>query len=144
MTNFPSHEPDLRGNDPKTLAAVAAGGALGGLLRYGVAQAMPASVSGFPWATFVTNVSGSLILGLVVGAAMRRPPGSRYHLPFFATGLLGAYTTFSTLAVETNLLESAGNAPVAAAYAAASLVVGLLGAWAGLRAGGSRGLREGP
>lgn len=143
MTNSPSREPDVRGNDPKLLAAVAAGGALGGALRYGVALAIPTGASGFPWATLLTNGSGSLILGLVVGAAVRRLPGPRYRLPFFATGLLGAYTTFSTLAVEINLLASAGRAPVAASYAAATLVVGLLGAWAGLRAG-ARPRRVGP
>lgn len=128
----PDSSPD-RG--PAVLAAIAAGGALGGLCRYGVAQALPPGGDGFPWATFWTNVSGSLLLGLVVVLAVRRFPESRWMRPFLATGVLGAYTTFSTLVVETDLLAAHGYGSTAALYAAASLVAGLAAAWTGLMLG---------
>ncbi len=120
---------------PALLAAIAAGGALGGLCRYGVAQALPPAANGFPWATFWTNVSGSLLLGLVVVLAVRRFPDIRWMRPFLATGVLGAYTTFSTLVVEIDLLAGHGYGSTATLYAGASLVVGLAAAWTGLMLG---------
>lgn len=120
---------------PAVLAAIAAGGAIGGLCRYGVARAIPPAVNGFPWATFWTNVSGSLLLGLVVVLAVHRFPESRWMRPFLATGVLGAYTTFSTLVVEADLLAGDGHGSTALLYAGASLVAGLAAAWAGLTLG---------
>lgn len=119
------------------LAAVAAGGALGGLSRYGLVLLMPVGRNGFPWATFWINTSGSLLLGALLVVALKRFPSSRYVRPFFATGLLGAYTTFSTFAVEADLL-AAGDAPATAAiYCAATLAAGVAAAWTGVLLGGS-------
>ena len=120
---------------PAAVGAIAAGGALGGLCRYGVALANPPRESGFPWATFLTNVSGSLLLGLVVVLAVRRFPENRWIRPFLATGVLGAYTTFSTLALETDMLTGNGYGSTAAVYAAVSLVAGVAAAWIGLMLG---------
>jgi CrcB protein len=61
----------------------------------------------------------------------RYPPG-RYLRPFAVTGFLGAYTTYSTFDVETDLLLRDGHAPVALAYTAGSLVAGFLAVWLGL------------
>ncbi|MEX0789710.1 MAG: CrcB family protein [Actinomycetota bacterium] len=122
-------------NEPAVLAAIAGGGALGGLCRYGVLLLIPVGPNGFPWATFWTNISGSLLLGALLTTASNRFPSSRYIHPFFATGLLGSYTTFSTFAVEVDLL-SVGDAPaIAAIYCAASLVAGLAAAWIGMLLG---------
>lgn len=117
---------------PKVLAAVAAGGALGTPARYGVAQLTPVAEGTFPWATFWTNVSGSFALGLVLILVIERFPPSRYVRPFFATGFLGAFTTFSTFAVETDLLINDGHPAVGIAYAGASLAAGLAAAGAGV------------
>lgn len=87
----------------------------------------------FPWATFWTNVSGSFALGVVLALIVDRFPPSRYLRPFVATGFLGAYTTYSTFAVETDVLFKDGHAAVAVAYVAASLVAGFLAVWAGIR-----------
>lgn len=114
------------------LAAIALGGALGGPARYGVAQLIHRSPDSFPWATFWTNVSGSFALGLVLALVLERFPPSRYLRPFVATGFLGAYTTYSTFAVDTDLLIQHGHGAIAGLYAAGSLVVGLAAAWAGL------------
>jgi CrcB protein len=124
-------------NKPAILAAVAGGGALGGLCRYGVAQLIPVGPGGFPWATFWTNISGSLLLGILIVIATRRFPSNRFVRPFLATGLLGAYTTFSTLTVEVDLLLGDGSAATALVYCTASLVAGLAAAWAGLLLGRS-------
>jgi len=117
------------------LTAIAAGGALGAPARYGISEAIPAATGTFPWATFVTNVSGSLLLGVVLAVVLERFPPSRYLRPFVATGFLGAFTTYSTFAVETDLLVKDGHAGLALLYAAASLVAGFAAVWAGLLVG---------
>ncbi|MFN2607169.1 MAG: fluoride efflux transporter CrcB [Acidimicrobiales bacterium] len=114
------------------LAAIAAGAALGGPARYEVAQLVHVAQDGFPWATFWTNISGSFLLGLVLVLVIERFPPTRYVRPFFATGFLGAYTTFSTFAVETDLLVKSGHVVTAALYASASLAAGVIAAWTGI------------
>jgi fluoride exporter len=114
------------------LAAIAVGGALGASARYGVAQLVHVGPGTFPWATFWTNVTGSFALGAVLVLVAGRYPPRRFARPFVATGFLGAYTTYSTFAVETVLLARDGEAAVAGVYAAASLVVGFAAVWAGM------------
>lgn len=124
--------PSRRRAQPSVLAAIAGGGALGSLARYGVAQAVHVAPGSYPWATMWTNVSGSFVLGLVLALVLERFPPGRYLRPFVATGFLGAYTTYSTFAVETVLLVHGGHPVVALTYAATSLVGGCLSAWAGV------------
>ena len=114
------------------LAAIAAGGALGVPARYEAAQLIHVAKDTFPWATFWTNVSGSLALGFLLILVIERFPPSRYLRPFFATGFLGAFTTFSTFAVETDLLIKDGHAVLGIAYAIGSLLAGLVAVWAGI------------
>jgi len=117
---------------PSVLLAIALGAAFGAPARYGIAQAVHVAPGTFPWATFVTNVSGSFALGLFMAVVLERFPPTRYLRPFVATGFLGAYTTYSTFAVESDLLVKDGHADVALLYAGASLVVGFLAVWAGI------------
>ena len=119
---------------PAVLAAIAVGGALGAPARYGVAQLIHVAPNTFPWATFWTNVSGSAALGLILALMVERFPPSRYLRPFVVTGFLGAYTTYSTFAVETDLLVKDGRAGIGVAYAAASLAAGFLAVWFGIMA----------
>jgi CrcB protein len=116
-------------------AAVALGGAFGAPARYGISLAVHIAPGTFPWGTFWTNVSGSFALGVVVAFLLERFPPTRYARPFVATGFLGAYTTYSTFAVETDLLVRNGHVAVAAAYVAASLVGGFGAVWTGLSLG---------
>jgi len=120
---------------PGVLVAVAAGGALGAPARYGLAQLVGVGAGGFPWATFWTNVSGSLALGLVLVLVVERFPPSRYVRPFVAVGFLGAYTTFSTFAVEVDLLVKDGHAETALVYVVASLVGGFAAVACGILLG---------
>jgi CrcB protein len=117
---------------PDVIGAIALGGALGAPARYGVAQLVHVAPGTFPWATFWTNVTGSLVLGVVLIVVLERFPPSRYLRPFVATGFLGAYTTYSTFAVETVVLAKDGHLVVAGAYAVASLLVGFAAVWVGM------------
>ncbi len=117
---------------PGPLAAIAVGGALGTLARYGVDRAVVPAPLGFPWATWSVNVVGSFVLGAVVTLVVERWPGDRYLRPLVAVGFCGGFTTFSTLAVEIDQRLQHGRGALAAAYLAATLVAGLGAALAGI------------
>jgi len=117
---------------PDVLAAIAAGGALGAPARYGVAHVIHVAPDTFPWATFWTNITGSFALGVALVLVLDRFPPSRYVRPFVATGFLGAYTTYSTFAVETDLLAKHGHVAVALTYAIASILTGFTAVWLGM------------
>jgi CrcB protein len=118
--------------EPSVLAAIALGGALGAPARYGVAQLIHVAPDGFPWATFWTNNTGSFALGLILALILERFPPTRYLRPFIATGFLGAYTTYSTFAVEADLLIKNGHTATGLAYLLVSLVAGFVAVWAGI------------
>ena len=113
------------GARPDVLAVVALGGMLGASARYGIARAVPTHAGQFPWATFWTNLSGSLVLGALVVVLVARAPSGRYLRPFLATGVIGAYTTMSTYLVETALLIKDGHAVTGLLYGVGSLVAGI-------------------
>jgi CrcB protein len=114
------------------IVAIAVGGALGTLARYGVERALVAAPDGFPWATVTVNVAGSFLLGLVVTLVVERWPPTRFVRPFAAIGFCGGFTTFSTLAVESVQRIQHGRVGLAAAYVAASLVAGMVAAFLGM------------
>ena len=136
-----SHHPIARDAPPphrrrvSVLAAIALGGALGAPARAVVAELVGPSPNGFPWATFWTNVTGSLALGFVLVVVLHRFPGSHHLRPFVATGFLGSFTTFSTFVVETDLLVDHGHLDIAAVYVTASLVVGVAATALGMAGG---------
>ncbi len=115
------------------LLAIAVGGALGTAARWSLARALPHSPDEFPWSTLLANVVGCFALGVLMVVVVERLPSSRLVRPFFGTGLLGGFTTFSTYAVDTRDLLAAGRPALAAAYLLATLVLGLLAVVAALR-----------
>jgi len=117
-----------------TLLAIAVGGGLGGLARYGLQTALPTQAAGFPWATFIVNVSGCFLLGvlMVLVTEGRNLGRFRYARPFLGVGFLGGFTTFSTYTAQTRELVAAGHASTAGFYLVGSIVVGLTAAAAGL------------
>jgi CrcB protein len=124
-------------------AHVALGGLFGAAARDAVHQALPAAGGAFPWATFVVNLSGAFALGVLLEALVRAggDRGRRRQARLvLGTGFLGAFTTYSTLAVEADLLVRGAHAVVAVLYVAASVVGGLLTVTAGMTvaAGGHR------
>lgn len=106
-------------------------GGLGAVLRFLLDGAVLARVGrAFPWGTLTVNLSGAFALGLLAGLALTGD-----GLRLLGTGLLGAYTTFSTWALETHRQAEDGRFGGAALNVAMSLVLGLACAWAGRRLG---------
>ena len=115
-----------------TLLSVAAGGALGAAARYGLGgwiQQVTGSV--FPWGTVIINVTGSLALGFLV-IWLQAAMASVELRAFLTVGVLGGYTTFSTLSYETVAMVQDGDFVRAAWYALGSFALGLLGAFGGM------------
>ena len=114
------------------VAVIAVGGALGAPARYEVSQLIHVAPDSFPWATFATNLSGAFALGLFLTIVIERLPRARYLRPFFAIGFLGAFTTFSTMAVETVTLVKDGFVLLGAGYLIVSVAVGLGATYCGI------------
>lgn len=121
---------------PAELLAIALGGATGALLRFSVSNAVYRWLGrGFPYGTLAVNLLGSFLFGLWIEAL---PLPKLLGLPWRAallTGLLGAFTTFSTFALETVFLIEQGRILRAIGNLLLSAVLGLLSVWAGLAAG---------
>ena len=117
---------------PGSMVAIAVGGALGTLARYGVERAVVPAPDGLPWATLTVNVIGSFLLGAVVIFVVERWPRDRYLRPLVAVGFCGGFTTFSTLAVEVDQRVQHGHGPIAAVYLIVTLVAGSGAALAGM------------
>jgi CrcB protein len=111
--------------DPRLLAAVFAGGAVGAGARAGVSELFPAGPGGWPWAVFLLNVAGCVLLAFFATRLQERLPPAVYKRPFLGTGICGALTTFSTLQLELVQMGRHGHAPLAAGYVAASVAAGL-------------------
>jgi len=117
------------------LLVIAIGGGLGTLTRYGISRIIHVSKDTFPWATFVTNLSGAFVLAVFLTMVLERFPPTRYPRPFFAIGFLGAYTTFSTMAVETVTLVKDGQPVLGIGYLLISVVAGLVCGYLGVVCG---------
>lgn len=111
----------------KQLVAIAAGGALGALLRFWVANGVAAWLGrDFPYGTLIINVSGSLAMGFLYVLLLERFDGGMPWRAFLLVGLIGAFTTFSTFSIETvNLIEAGeGMKAMVNVVLSASLCVG--------------------
>lgn len=117
---------------PAVVAAVFAGGCIGGLVRYAVTEQWPTADGRFPWSTFTVNVAGAFVLALLIVVAAEMRPGSTYLRPLIGTGFCGALTTFSSVVVDADELIAHGHAGLATAYLLTSIVAGLAVAWVGL------------
>ncbi|HEX7323535.1 MAG TPA: fluoride efflux transporter CrcB [Mycobacterium sp.] len=112
--------------DYRELAAVFAGGALGGLARAVLETVTAPDPTRWPWPTFAVNVVGAFALGYFTTRLLERLPVSSYRRPLLGTGLCGGLTTFSTMQVETLGMLEHGRYALAAGYVAASIALGLL------------------
>lgn len=115
---------------------VAAGGALGGALRYAVSGWIAGRVGEtFPWGTLVVNASGAFLLGLLMGSPLLGDGPSNGAWLLLGVGVIGSYTTVSSLSLQALSLAKDGQLRSAAAYVALSLLTGLaagaLGWWLG-------------
>jgi CrcB protein len=117
---------------PLDVLAVGAVGGLGAIARFALDGAVSSRLKGpFPYGTLVVNLSGAFVLGALVGAAVGQ---GAYRVA--GTGLIGAFTTFSTWAFESQRLAEDGESSLAALNVGVSLTAGLLMAWAGQQVGG--------
>ncbi|HAE26743.1 MULTISPECIES: fluoride efflux transporter CrcB [Hyphomonas] len=114
--------------------AVAAGGALGAAMRHGVGQVVVRHMPDhWPYGTFAVNIVGSFLMGFLISWLAFRGQGGPQELRLFlATGLLGGFTTFSAFSLEVANFVRAGDMTRAAAYAALSVVLGLMALFFGL------------
>ncbi|GAB7071255.1 fluoride efflux transporter CrcB [Mycobacterium hodleri] len=120
---------------PSALAWVFAGGVVGTALRYYGEVLLPHDGAAWPWATFGINLVGAFVLGALLEALARLGDDSGWRLRarlFAGTGVCGAFTTYSTFALEAVLLTRNGHLGTAIAYGLVSVVGGVLAAWLGI------------
>ena len=117
---------ELARSHGRILLVVALGGGIGALARYGIGLLLPTTPGHFPYGTFVINVLGCALIGVLmvlVGEVYSNSPLVR---PFFGTGILGGFTTFSTYTNEFRALLRPGTVPLALLYLAGTLICALL------------------
>ncbi len=112
--------------------AVALGGALGAMGRYGVGlYFLPMSAGRFPMGTFVANLVGSLLMGICYILVVEKLILSDYWRHLLMVGFIGAFTTFSTFALESVGLYQSGQALLATTYISVSVVTCVFAVWLG-------------
>lgn len=134
----PAHRPPPPAHlQPRLVALVALGGALGSLARYGVGETV-GERGGIPLGTLGVNVVGAFLLGLLVeGLARSGPDRGRRRATrlLLGTGFLGGFTTYSAFALEAEQLASGGDAATALAYVLATLGLGYCASIGGVLVG---------
>ena len=115
-----------------TLPVIAVGGMAGACARYGLELAFPVSGGGVPWATFVTNVSGCLVLGVLMVIVQEIAIAHPLVRPFVGVGVIGGFTTFSTYTVQVRNLVVSPHALTGVVYLFGTVVAGLAAVALGL------------
>ena len=109
------------------------GGGLGSTLRYFVNVICPKLFgAAFPYHTFIINITGSTVMGLIAGYFAFRGDASQSWRLFLMTGILGGYTTFSAFSLDTAVLYERGELGLALFYVLGSVVLSIGGLFAGL------------
>jgi len=115
----------------KNFLLVAAGGSIGAAMRYAVYLLIKNQP--FPYATFCINIAGSFLLGIIMALSLNADEISESTKLFLATGICGAFTTFSTFSFENLALLQQGKYNLAFIYTITSVLSGLLAAWLGFK-----------
>ncbi|MFT5889985.1 MAG: CrcB protein [Dokdonia sp.] len=116
----------------KQLLLVFIGGGTGSIARYLLSKVWNSSGSGIPYGTFTANILGSLIIGLVLGWAIKNNALSSNTTLLLATGFCGGFTTFSTFAYEHHNFIKSGDFMQFAIYAIASFTIGIIAIFGGM------------
>jgi fluoride exporter len=112
---------------------VGIGGALGAMARYGMQALVGNLPSGFPTATLLINVLGSIAMGVLIGVLARSTPQYANEIRLFvAVGIFGGFTTFSTFSLDAIVLIQRGEIVLAALYILGSVALSIAGLWMGL------------
>lgn len=114
------------------ILSVGVGGGLGALIRYFVAGWIQPPGANFNWGIFVVNITGGLVMGMIVEAGALKLNLSPEMRAFLTTGILGGYTTFSTFSLDSALLLQKGEYAIAAAYIIGSVTLSIAALFAGL------------
>ncbi|GHC55452.1 fluoride efflux transporter CrcB [Ulvibacter litoralis] len=116
----------------KQLVLVFLGGGLGSTLRYWIGRYLNSSETGIPYGTFAANILGSLLIGIILGLALKQNTLSQNTVLFLATGFCGGFTTFSTFAYENHVFLKSGDFMTFALYTCGSFVVGFAAVFLGI------------
>ncbi len=116
----------------RTAVGIGIAGCLGALARYGLEGLVSRRAAGFPWGTFAVNISGSFLLGLAVTLLGERWTVAPWVRASVAIGFLGAYTTFSTLSLESYRLLEGRSYALAGANLVGSVTAGLVALYGGV------------
>jgi CrcB protein len=117
-------------------AMVGIGGCLGSILRFWLGNYVGSRMgTRFPYGTFVVNMSGSFLIGLVFAFLTARSQWSPYWRYLIPIGFIGGYTTFSSFEYETLRTIQEGQFGIAFLYVTSSVVLGLAAVWGGMIAG---------
>jgi fluoride exporter len=116
----------------RTAVGIGIAGCLGALARYGLEGLVSRRGGGFPWGTFAVNISGSFLLGLTVTLLGERLTVAPWVRASVAIGFLGAYTTFSTLSLESYRLLEGRSYALAGANLVGSMAAGLVALYGGV------------
>ena len=109
------------------------GGGLGSVLRHTVNVICPRFLGAhFPYHTFLINITGSTVMGLIAGYLAFKGDAAQSWRLFVMTGILGGYTTFSAFSLDTAVLYERGEIALVALYVLGSVVLSILGLFAGL------------
>jgi len=108
----------------KNILLVFIGGGFGSVLRYIIGKYLNSTESGIPYGTFAANILGSLLIGIILGFALKNNSLTQNHTLLLATGFCGGFTTFSTFAYENHVFLKAGDFTSFAIYTIASFVIG--------------------
>jgi fluoride exporter len=109
------------------------GGGLGSSLRHTINVICPRLFgTAFPYHTFIINITGSIVMGLIAGYLTFKGGATQPWRLFLMTGILGGYTTFSAFSLDTALLYERGAIGLALFYVLGSVVLSILGLFAGL------------
>ncbi|WP_328911824.1 MULTISPECIES: fluoride efflux transporter CrcB [unclassified Streptomyces] len=127
--SVPAQREEIRPRESPVLAVIAVGGAIGASARYGAALLWPTASGAFPWTTLLVNSLGCAVIGVFMVLLTEVWAAHRLVRPFFGTGVLGGFTTFSTYATDVGRLVDGGQPRTALAYLALTLAAALASVW---------------
>lgn len=116
----------------KHILLVFFGGGIGSVLRYLIGKWLNSSSDGLPYGTFMANILGSLLIGLILGLASKNNSLTQSQTLLLATGFCGGFTTFSTFAYENHVFLKSGDFTSFALYTIGSFIIGFLAVFLGI------------
>ena len=116
----------------KAVLFVFLGGGVGSVARFLLGKVLNSSGDGIPYGTFLANILGSLLIGIILGYSAKNETFSQQQVLLLATGFCGGFTTFSTFAYENHIFLKSGDFMSFALYSIASFVLGFLAVFLGM------------